>query len=79
MPSSRMKSRPQVYPKVSFHLIRAINFISAAIVSGILVFFCIQLRQDGFKLPWTLIVVSASETTPTGNEESPDTDRLFVV
>ncbi|OAL38621.1 hypothetical protein AYO20_02271 [Fonsecaea nubica] len=55
-----MKSRPQVYPRPAFHLIRAIAFISAAIVSGILIYFCIQLRHDGFKLPWTLIIVLAS-------------------
>jgi len=43
---------------MSFHLIRAIAFISQTIVSGILIFFCIQLKKDGFKLPWTFIIVS---------------------
>ncbi len=52
-----MRSRPQVYPRLAFHIIRAIAFISAVIVSGILTYFCIQLKHDGFKLPWTFIVV----------------------
>ncbi|KIX98347.1 uncharacterized protein Z520_05648 [Fonsecaea multimorphosa CBS 102226] len=55
-----MKSRPQVYPRLSFHLIRAVAFVSASIVSGILIYFCMQLRHDGFKLPWTFIIVLAS-------------------
>ncbi|EXJ76328.1 uncharacterized protein A1O5_00836 [Cladophialophora psammophila CBS 110553] len=57
---SKMKSRPQVYPRLAFHIIRTIAFISASIVSGILIYFCIQLRQDGFKLPWTFIIVLAA-------------------
>lgn len=57
MPSTKMRSRPQVYPRLAFHIIRAIAFISAVIVSGILTYFCIQLKHDGFKLPWTFIVV----------------------
>ncbi|KAL2422016.1 hypothetical protein ABEF95_006367 [Exophiala dermatitidis] len=55
-----MKSRPPVYPKASFHIIRGIAFVCASIVSGILIYFCIQLRHDGFKLPWTFIIVLAS-------------------
>ncbi|OQV00556.1 hypothetical protein CLAIMM_06036 [Cladophialophora immunda] len=57
---SKMKSRPQVYPPLAFHIIRTIAFISASIVSGILIYFCMQLRHDGFKLPWTFIIVLAS-------------------
>ncbi|KIX03788.1 uncharacterized protein Z518_07341 [Rhinocladiella mackenziei CBS 650.93] len=60
MPKSKMKSRPQVYPRLPFHIIRAIAFISGSIVSGILIFFCVQLRHDGFKLPWTFIIVLAA-------------------
>ncbi|KEF52510.1 uncharacterized protein A1O9_11352 [Exophiala aquamarina CBS 119918] len=57
---AKVKSRPQAYSAMSFHLVRAIAFISQAIVSGILIFFCIQLRKDGFKLPWTFIIVLAA-------------------
>ncbi|KIW62972.1 hypothetical protein PV04_09856 [Phialophora macrospora] len=60
MPASKMRSRPQVYPRLAFHIVRTIAFISASIVSGILIYFCIQLRHDGFKLPWTFIIVLAS-------------------
>ncbi|KAL6249139.1 hypothetical protein RBB50_004202 [Rhinocladiella similis] len=58
--TTKMRSRPQVYPRLAFHVIRAIAFISAAIVSGILIYFCIQLKHDGFKLPWTFIVILLS-------------------
>ncbi|EXJ91282.1 hypothetical protein A1O1_04392 [Capronia coronata CBS 617.96] len=57
---TKMKSRPQVYPQRPFHIIRAISFICSGIASGILIYFCIQLRQDGFKLPWTFVLVLAS-------------------
>lgn len=60
-----MRSRPQIYPRLSFHIVRTIAFISASIVTGILVFFCIQLKNDGFKLPWTFIIVRATlQETP---------------
>ncbi|KAK5452861.1 hypothetical protein LTS15_007009 [Exophiala xenobiotica] len=55
-----MRSRPQVYPRLAFHIIRAIAFISAVIVAGILTYFCIQLKHDGFKLPWTFVVILLS-------------------
>ncbi|KAI1609795.1 hypothetical protein EDD36DRAFT_467857 [Exophiala viscosa] len=55
-----MRSRPQVYPRLAFHVVRAIAFISASIVTAILVYFCIQLKHDGYKLPWTFIIVLAS-------------------
>lgn len=54
---SKTKSRPQVYPRLSFHLVRAIALISTAVVGGILAYFCVQLRHDGFKIPWTFIIV----------------------
>ena len=57
MPSSKMRARPQVYPRLAFHLIRAIAFLSASVVTGVLVYFMIQLRHDEFKLPWTFIIV----------------------
>ncbi|KIV82272.1 hypothetical protein PV11_04393 [Exophiala sideris] len=60
MPTTKMRSRPQVYPRLAFHVVRAIAFISASIVTGILVYFCIQLKHDGYKLPWTFIIILAS-------------------
>jgi hypothetical protein len=66
MPSTtKMRSRPQVYPRLAFHIIRAIAFISAAIVAGILTYFCIQLNHDGFKLPWTFVLVRNDHQPPT--------------
>ncbi|KIW14712.1 hypothetical protein PV08_07496 [Exophiala spinifera] len=60
MPTTKMRSRPQVYPRLAFHVIRGIAFISASVVSGILIYFCLQLKHDGFKLPWTFIVILLS-------------------
>ncbi|EXJ93072.1 hypothetical protein A1O3_01628 [Capronia epimyces CBS 606.96] len=57
---TKMKSRPQVYPRAPFHIIRAIAFVCASIVSGILIYFCVQLKHDDFKLPWTFIIILAA-------------------
>ena len=48
-----------MYPTLPFHAIRTLSLISALIVSGILIFFCYQLKVDGYKLPWTFLIVSS--------------------
>ncbi len=58
MSTPAVRSRPQMYSPRPFHIVRAIAFVSAAIVSGILIYFCLQLKHDGFKLPWVFIIVS---------------------
>lgn len=57
--STKVKRMPSHYPPLPFHGIRAISFISASIVVGILVYFIIQLKVDSFKIPWTFLVVSS--------------------
>ncbi|KIV95115.1 hypothetical protein PV10_02804 [Exophiala mesophila] len=57
---ARVKNRPQAYSPMSFHLVRGIAFVCQAIVSGILIWFCLRLRDDGFKLPWTFLIVLAA-------------------
>jgi len=53
------QSKPSPYSPIAFHGVRAMLFISAAIVSGILSWFFYQLKHDGFKLPWTFLVMMA--------------------
>lgn len=52
------------YPPLPYHSIRAITFVSSSIVSGILIYFCYQLKHDSFKLPWTFLIVLAA-SVPT--------------
>ena len=47
------------YPPLPYHSIRALTFISASIVSAILIYFCYHLKHDNFKLPWTFLIVLA--------------------
>lgn len=55
----RSATRPSAYPPVPFHSIRAFSLISSLIVAAIMFFFMYHLRNDGFKLPWTFLVVSS--------------------
>jgi hypothetical protein len=51
------RTLPSPYSPLAFHTVKALSLISVAIVSGIIIYFTIHLHQDGFKLPWTFIVV----------------------
>lgn len=63
-----------MYPRAPFHIIRAIAFVCASVVSGILIYFCVQLKHDGFKVPWTFIVVSIHHH-PYGQSRERERDR----
>lgn len=49
--------KPSNYSASSFHGVRTIAAISAMVVTGILVFFCIELKNEGYKIPWTFLIV----------------------
>ena len=51
------RSEVSTYAPLPFHTIRALALTSTIIVFSILGYFCFQLKNDGFKLPWTLLVV----------------------
>ena len=63
-------TRPSPYSPTPFHITNIALFVSSTIVTSILVYFCAQLKNDDFKLPWTFIVVrwslhiSRLETNP---------------
>ena len=58
-PPTKTKMKPSYYEPKSFHGVRTISAISALVVTGIMVFFCIELKNDGYKIPWTFLIVSA--------------------
>lgn len=52
------RTRPSAYkPVLPFHAVRAATALSVIISFSILIYFCIQLRSDSFRLPWTFLVV----------------------
>jgi len=60
--SVKTKMKPSNYSAMSFHGVRIVSAISAIIVTGILVFFCVELKNEGFKIPWTFLIVCPTTT-----------------
>ncbi|KAL2217536.1 hypothetical protein M432DRAFT_443595 [Thermoascus aurantiacus ATCC 26904] len=56
----RSAKKPSAYPPGAFHAIRASALISSVIVASIMLYFMYHLRHDGFKLPWTFLVLTAT-------------------
>ena len=52
--------RTSHYTPLSFHGVRIISLLFNVIIGGLLAYFLVHLRSDGFKLPWTLLVVRQS-------------------
>lgn len=61
MRSRQMPFGPSVYSPLPFHIIRTIFFFSSAVVGAILSVFIYHLHKDGYKLPFTFLVVSNHE------------------
>lgn len=57
---TKTKTKPSFYSAKTFHGVRTILAISALIVTGILIFFCVALKNDGYKIPWTFLIVGSS-------------------
>lgn len=58
----RSKSvKPSAYPKLPFHGIRFLIFLSSAVVAIILAVFIYHLHADGYKLPFAFLIVSLSQ------------------
>jgi len=55
--SLKTKMKPSNYTARSFHGVRTVSAISSIIVTGILVFFCIELKNESYKIPWTFLIV----------------------
>ena len=50
--------KPSAYPPVPFHLIRFLISLSSLVVGVILAVFTYHLHADGYKLPYSFLVVS---------------------
>lgn len=57
-PTTKLKTKPSYYSTFPFHAIRTISALSSVVVAGILIFFCIELKNEGYKIPWTFLIVS---------------------
>ncbi|KGO69190.1 hypothetical protein PITC_096030 [Penicillium italicum] len=58
MRSSSVK--PSAYPPLPFHLIRFLIFLSSSVVGVILAVFTYHLHADGYKLPYSFLVLFVS-------------------
>lgn len=55
---TKTKVKPSPYNALSFHGVRCISAICSIIVGCILAFFAVALKNDGYKVPWTFLIVS---------------------
>ncbi|KAJ5825625.1 hypothetical protein N7474_002763 [Penicillium riverlandense] len=60
MRSKQMPFGPSIYSPLPFHLIHTIFFFSSAVVGAILSVFIYHLHKDGYKLPFTFLVLLVS-------------------
>ena len=60
--------KPSYYQAKPFHGVRTVSALSSIIVASILVYFCIQLKSDNFKIPWTFLIVSHAEGSTTSSD-----------
>jgi hypothetical protein len=66
---SKPSVKPSAYPALPFHAIRFFSFLSSIVVGAILALFIYHLHADGFKLPYSFLVVSThipQKNTPNG-------------
>ncbi|KAL1966973.1 hypothetical protein VTN77DRAFT_3717 [Rasamsonia byssochlamydoides] len=54
------RTLPSPYSPGAFHAVRALSFVATIIVAAIMIYFAYHLHQDGFKLPWTFVVIMAT-------------------
>lgn len=59
-PTIKTKMKPSNYTAKTFHGVRTISAISSMVVTGILVYFCIALKNEGYRIPWTFLIVLAA-------------------
>ncbi|KAJ5347241.1 hypothetical protein MYU51_004379 [Penicillium brevicompactum] len=59
--------KPSAYPPLPFHLIRFFVFLSSIVVGVILAVFIYHLHADGFKLPYSFIVLLVTAALSIAN------------
>ncbi|KAJ5773175.1 hypothetical protein N7457_008071 [Penicillium paradoxum] len=52
--------KPSAYPPLPFHIIRFLIFLSSVVVGAILAVFTYHLHADGYKLPYSFLVLFVS-------------------
>jgi hypothetical protein len=70
---ANFSKQPSSYPPVAFHVIRISQFLSAAVVLGILSFFVNSLEVERYRVPWTFILVGTfpASICPDGSNPTP--------
>lgn len=51
------RDRTSYYPTLAFHSIRFVSLLSSALVTGLLAYFLLHLKSNGFRLPWVLLIL----------------------
>ncbi|KAF2649089.1 hypothetical protein K491DRAFT_611500, partial [Lophiostoma macrostomum CBS 122681] len=49
--------KPSQYPAVPFHVLRGVQLVSSVIVVGVMAWFIGELRDAGYGVPWTFILL----------------------
>jgi hypothetical protein len=52
------KTQSSLHIPVMSYVVKVLNLISSVVVAAIMAFFTYHLQREGFRLPWTFIVVS---------------------
>ena len=60
MRKNRVKTT--AYPFLPFHIIRCAQLLSSLVVASIMFYFLRELSHDGYRLPWTFILVRIPTT-----------------
>lgn len=58
MAPRKTRVKPTAYPFLPFHIIRCAQLLSSLVVASIMFYFLRELAHDGYRLPWTFILVS---------------------
>ncbi|WPG98393.1 Hypothetical protein R9X50_00118300 [Acrodontium crateriforme] len=54
------RTAPSQYPRIPFHGLRTVQFISSAVVGSVVTFFTWHLHHDGYSMPWVFIWLASA-------------------
>ncbi|KAI4676961.1 uncharacterized protein J4E84_009261 [Alternaria hordeiaustralica] len=57
MAPRKTRVKPTAYPFLPFHTIRCAQLLSSLVVASIMFYFLRELAHDGYRLPWTFILL----------------------
>ena len=61
----RVKANPSPYPALVFHGLRTAQVISALVVTCVIAYFMRELKDAGYGMPWTFILVRLPHFSPS--------------